>query len=119
MSIGAGVRRAFLERFLTDGRIKLDSNIVEAPSDHRQLQERLRAATGADEPRAIIATLLQAAKMNNVDPFAWLRLLLRNAVIQVDPAHTFQRARALMRQNSHLLDHQNTRKTEILQRVCS
>jgi len=45
-------RREALQRFLTDGRIEIDSNIVEPPSDRRQLQGKtaclpvVRAAVG-------------------------------------------------------------------------
>ncbi|AHY48585.1 Y4qI [Bradyrhizobium japonicum SEMIA 5079] len=50
---------------------------MNAPSDHKQLRERIASlpvATAADEPGRTIATLLQTAKMNNVDPCAWLSL---------------------------------------------
>jgi transposase len=57
-----------LERFLTDGRIEIDSNTVE-----RAIKNALFAGShGGGRTWATIATLLQTAKMNDVDPHAWL-----------------------------------------------
>src|SRR5258705_5308482 len=49
-------RREALGRFLLDGRVEIDF----AGSD------------GGGRTWATVATLLQTAKMNDVDPFAWL-----------------------------------------------
>lgn len=73
-------RRAIFERFLTEGRIELDSNIVErAIRPHKQLRERIASSRQRRRRTnlATVATLLQTAKMNNVDPFAWLSLTLQ------------------------------------------
>nr|WP_325053333.1 transposase [Sinorhizobium meliloti] len=68
-------RRAMFERFLTDGRIELDSNIVERAIRPQAITRKNSLFAGSDgggRTWATIATLLQTAKMNNVDPLAWL-----------------------------------------------
>ncbi|WP_439371730.1 IS66 family transposase [Bradyrhizobium sp. DASA03120] len=73
-------RRAIFERFLTDGRIELDSNIVERairPQTITRKNSLFAGSDGGGRTWATIATLLQTAKMNNVDPFAWLALTLQ------------------------------------------
>lgn len=68
-------RRVIFERFLTDGRIELDSNIVERairPQTITRKNSLFAGSDGGGRTWATIATLLQTAKMNNVDPFAWL-----------------------------------------------
>lgn len=73
-------RRAIFERFLTDGRIELDSNIVERairPQTITRKNSLFAGSDGGGRTWATIATLLQTAKMNNVDPLAWLALTLQ------------------------------------------
>ncbi len=68
-------RRAIFERFLADGRIELDSNIVERAIRPQAITRKNSLFAGSDgggRSWATIATLLQTAKMNNVDPLAWL-----------------------------------------------
>lgn len=68
-------RRAIFERFLTDGRVELDSNIVERAIRPQAITRKNSLFAGSDgggRAWATIATLLQTAKMNNVDPLAWL-----------------------------------------------
>lgn len=68
-------RRAALERFLTDGRIEIDSNIVERairPQTITRKNSLFAGSHGGGRTWATIATLLQTAKMNDVDPHAWL-----------------------------------------------
>ena len=68
-------RRAIFERFLTDGRIEFDSNIVERAIRPQAITRKNSLFAGSDgggRTWATIATLLQTAKMNNVDPLAWL-----------------------------------------------
>ncbi len=67
----AGSRRVALERFLSDGRIEIDSNIVER-AIRPQIITRKNALFAGGRTWAAIATLLQTAKMNDVDPHAWL-----------------------------------------------
>ena len=67
--------RSIFERFLTDGRIELDSNIVERAIRPQTITRKNSLFAGSDSGGrtwATIATLLQTAKMNNVDPQAWL-----------------------------------------------
>ena len=68
-------RRTALERFLTDGRIEIDSNIVERairPQTITRKNALFAGSHGGGRTWATIATLLQTAKMNDVDPHAWL-----------------------------------------------
>jgi len=68
-------RRATLERFLSDGRIEIDSNIVERairPQTITRKNSLFAGSDGGGRTWATVATLLQTAKMNGVDPQAWL-----------------------------------------------
>lgn len=68
-------RRATLERFLSDGRIEIDSNIVERairPQTITRKNSLFAGNDGGGRTWATIATLLQTAKMNDIDPQAWL-----------------------------------------------
>ncbi|PBB98892.1 IS66 family transposase [Mesorhizobium sp. WSM3862] len=68
-------RREALERFLTDGRIEIDSNIVERairPQTITRKNSLFAGSEGGGRTWATVATLLQTAKMNGVDPLAWL-----------------------------------------------
>jgi transposase len=60
-------RRTALERFLNDGRIEIDSNTIE-----RAIRALFAGSHSGGRTWATIATLLQTAKMNDVDPHAWL-----------------------------------------------
>lgn len=69
------LRRAIFERFLTEGRVQLDSNIVERairPQTTTKKNSLFARSEGGGRTWATIATLLRTAKMNNVDPLAWL-----------------------------------------------
>src|SRR5215510_8241517 len=68
-------RRTALERFLSDGRIEIDSNTVERairPQTITRKNALFAGSHGGGRTWAAIATLLQTAKMNDVDPHAWL-----------------------------------------------
>ena len=68
-------RREALERFLNDGRIEIDSNIVERairPQTITRKNSLFAGSEGGGRTWATLATLLQTAKMNNVDPLEWL-----------------------------------------------
>ncbi|TMJ81950.1 MAG: IS66 family transposase [Alphaproteobacteria bacterium] len=68
-------RRLALERFLSDGRIEIDSNTVERairPQTITRKNALFAGSHGGGRTWATIATLLQTAKMNDVDPHAWL-----------------------------------------------
>ncbi len=68
-------RREALERFLTDGRIEIDSNIVERairPQTITRKNSLFAGREGGGRTWATLATLLQTCKMNSVDPLHWL-----------------------------------------------
>ena len=72
-------RQQSLERFLDDGRIDIDSNIVERAIRPQAITRKNALFAGSDgggRTWATIASLLQTARMNDVDPFAWLKLTL-------------------------------------------
>ena len=64
-----------LGRFLTDGRIELDSNTVERTIRPIALSRKNALFAGHDagaENWAVIASLIETCKMNAIDPHAWL-----------------------------------------------
>ncbi|MBB6262211.1 transposase [Paenochrobactrum gallinarii] len=68
-------RREALQRFLTDGRIEIDSNIVERairPQTITRKNSLFAGSEGGGRTWATLATLLQTCKMNSVDPLNWL-----------------------------------------------
>ena len=68
-------RRKVLERFLYDGRIELDSNIVERairPQTITRKNSLFAGSDGGGRTWAIIASLIQTARVNGVNPQAWL-----------------------------------------------
>ena len=72
-------RQQSLERFLDDGRIDIDSNIAERAIRPQAITRKNALFAGSDgggRTWATIASLLQTARMNDVDPFAWLKLTL-------------------------------------------
>jgi hypothetical protein len=72
-----------LNRFLDDGRFELDTNIVKRAMRPVALGRKNALFAGADSGGkhwAIIATLIQTAKLNNVDPLAWLTDVLKRIV---------------------------------------
>jgi transposase len=76
-------RREALERFLTDGRIEIDSNIVERairPQTITRKNSLFAGSEGGGRTWATVATLLQTAKMNGVDPLDWLSQTLTRIV---------------------------------------
>lgn len=72
-------RRADFERFLHDGRIDIDNNTVERtirPQTITRKNSLFAGSDGGGRTWATLATLLTTAKLNNVDPQAWLKLTL-------------------------------------------
>jgi transposase len=68
-------RRVSLEQFLSDGRVELDSNTVERairPQTITRKNSLFAGSDGGGRTWAAIASLLATAKMNTVDPHAWL-----------------------------------------------
>lgn len=69
--------------FLDDGRLELDTNTVERAMRPVALGRKNALFAGADAGGrhwAIVATLIQSAKLNNVDPLAWLTDVLERIV---------------------------------------
>ena len=68
-------RREALERFLMDGRIEIDSNIVVRairPQTITRKNSLFAGSEGGGRTWATLATLLQTCRMNSVDPLNWL-----------------------------------------------
>lgn len=68
-------RREAFEHFLHDGRIEIDSNIVERairPQAIVRKNSLFAGNAGGGRTWATLSTLIQTAKMNEVDPLAWL-----------------------------------------------
>ena len=69
--------------FLDDGRIELDSNTVERAIRPHTLTRKNALFAGSDGGArhwAIAMTLIQTAKLNGVDPMAWLTDALERIV---------------------------------------
>lgn len=67
-------------RFLDDGRIELDSNTVERSIRPLTLNRKNALFAGSDDGGdnwAVIASLIETAKLNRVDPQAWLTNTLK------------------------------------------
>lgn len=64
-----------LSRYLDDGRIEMDTNIVERSIRPLALNRKNALFAGSDEGGAnwaIIASLIETSKLNDVNPHAWL-----------------------------------------------
>ena len=83
-----------LVAFLDDGRIEMDSNTVERTIRPHTLTRKNALFAGSDGGArhwAIAMTLIQTAKLNGVDPMAWLTDVLERVVSganQGQPLHT-------------------------------
>ena len=74
-----GNRWEGLQVFLTDGRVEMDSNVVENTIRPLALNRKNALFAGHDEGAAAwarIATLIETAKMNGVNPHAYLKATL-------------------------------------------
>ncbi len=72
-----------LTRFLDDGRIEPDTNIVERPIRSIAIGKRNSLFAGDDgggETWAILSTLIQTARLNGIDPETWLADVLERVV---------------------------------------
>lgn len=68
-----------LTRFMEDGRIELDTNVVERSIRPIALSRRNSLFAGSDagaDSWSIIASLIETCKLNHVDPLAWLSATL-------------------------------------------
>lgn len=83
-AIRYGLRHwAGLERFLTDGRLELDNNIVEReirPVAVTRKAALFAGSEGGGESWAIATTLIRTVILNGLDPQAWLRDVLERMV---------------------------------------
>ena len=85
-------RRQALERFIVDGRVEIDPNIVERAIRPQTIVRKNAIFAGSDgggRTWATIATLLQTCRMNDVDQLAWLtqtleRIAGRWPISQID-----------------------------------
>ena len=72
-----------LTRFLDDGRIDLDSNIVERSMRPQALTRKNALFAGHDdgaENWAVLASLIETCKLNGIDPQSWLADVLSSLV---------------------------------------
>ncbi len=72
-----------LTRFIDDGRIELDNNTVERSIRGIKLSRKNALFAGSDggaEHWAVVATLVETCKINNVDPLAYLTDVLTRIV---------------------------------------
>jgi transposase len=87
-TIAAAIRYAVsrwegLVRFLDDGRLEIDSNVVERSIRPIALGRKNHLFAGSDggaEHWAVIASLVETCKMNDVDPEAYLRDVLAKII---------------------------------------
>ena len=69
--------------FLEDGRVEMDTNVVERAIRPHTLTRKNALFAGSDGGArhwAIAMTLIQTAKLNGVDPMAWLTDVLERVV---------------------------------------
>ena len=72
-----------LTRFLDDGRIEIDSNVIERTMRPIALGRKNHLFAGSDwggEHWAVVASLIETCKMNRIDPEAYLRDVLARIV---------------------------------------
>lgn len=72
-----------LNRFLEDGRIEVDNNMIERqmrPIGISRRNSLFAGNEGGAKSWAILASLLQTAKLNGLDPFTWLNDVLERIV---------------------------------------
>jgi len=73
-------RREGLEYFLRDGTVDMDSNFIERTIRPQTIVRKNSLFAGSESGGAswaILATVLETAELNNVDPHAWLEQTLR------------------------------------------
>jgi transposase len=99
-TIAAAIRYALsrwdgLARFLDDGRIEIDSNVVERAIRPIALGRKNHLFAGSDgggEHWAVIASLVETCKMNDVDP----QLYLRDVISKIVARHPISRIDELL-----------------------
>ncbi len=76
--------------FLDDGRVEMDTNVVERAIRPNTLTRKNALFAGSDggaKHWALAMTLIQTAKLNGVDPLAWLTDVLERIVSGRTKAH--------------------------------
>ncbi len=76
--------------FLDDGRVEMDTNVVERAIRPNTLTRKNALFAGSDggaKHWAMAMTLIQTAKLNGVDPMAWLTDVLERIVSKRTKAH--------------------------------
>ena len=76
--------------FLDDGRVEMDTNVVERAIRPNTLTRKNALFAGSDggaKHWALAMTLIQTAKLNGVDPMAWLTDVLERIVSKRTKAH--------------------------------
>jgi transposase len=79
--------------FLADGRAEMDTNVVERAIRPNTLTRKNALFTGSNDGAkhwAMAMTLIQTAKLNGVDPMAWLTDVLERIVSGRTKAHELQ-----------------------------
>ena len=85
----SGIGRALVV-FLDDGRVEMDTNVVERAIRPNTLTRKNALFAGSDggaKHWALAMTLIQTAKLNGVDPMAWLTDVLERIVSGRTKAH--------------------------------
>ena len=80
--------------FLEDGRLELDTNVIERAIRPIALGRKNSLFAGSDggaRPWAIVASLVATAKLNGVEPQAWLTDVLERMVSGRTKAHELER----------------------------
>lgn len=88
-------RRAALTRFLTDGRLEIDNNIAENAMRGIALGRKNYLFAGADsggDRAAAMYTIVQTAKLNEINPEAYLR----DTLAKIAEGHPINRIVELM-----------------------
>lgn len=81
-------RRVGLSRFIEDGRLEMDNNIVERAMRPIALNRKNALFAGSDEGGAawgVVASLIETCKLNGVEPFGYLNDVL-SKIVQGWPA---------------------------------
>jgi transposase len=97
------VREDALRRFLSDGRLEVDNNFAENALRGIAVGRKNYLFAGSDdggERAAILYTLIETAKLNGVDPEAWLADCLQ----RVADGHPINKLDALLPWNRHGTD---------------
>jgi transposase len=83
-----------LALFLEDGRVELDTNVIERAIRPIALGRKNALFAGSDGGArhwAIVASLVATAKLNGVEPLAWLTDVLERMVSGRTKAHELER----------------------------